>query len=566
MIENEGDFSFRQFFSPLNTKKAILWIIVIGFIVYANALSGGFVWDDEPQILYNPQIHSLVSSFSSFFRPSEPGIYYKPLMFASFGLIYSVFGANPFWFHLFQICFYIANAILVYKLFCSLFGNSKLSLLFALIFLVHPINVTNAIYSADLQDVLFFFFGSLALLLVIAIEKFSVRSCLGIGLLLLASLLSKETGILFLAISLIYIVLFKKKYLKLGSATSAFVGMIYLGFRLVAGKITFVDHGIVVPIAQLSLFGRLLNTPWILTKFITTFVYPRVLLLNENFTINQLSLPRFFLPLGFLGIVTLMLIIAGIKMRSKTYWFFFIWFLLGMGLHAQIIPLDMSYADHWFYLPEVGLLGMILTVISSRARMTKIFYIILPIIIVFLALRTIIRIGDFKNGLTLYSKEMQTVVSNFDLVDNLGVELFRAGRSDEALKYFEQSIALQSNWSNSWNNAAVIYESRKDYTNAIKYYRRALELRYTPELARNLAILISLHSSPQSAVDSLTSILTKYPHDDSLYYYLALNQIKLGYTKSALVSSQKAFDLNPTDEHRSLYEKLTQGTPIIIKD
>lgn len=106
----------------LQNNKIRLWIIVIlGFCVYLPTLFNGFVWDDEEQIVNNPQIQSL-SNLPAFFSGSTfnaggggnlSGLYYRPLMTSSFTLVYSIFGLNPFFFHLVQVILHIANACLL---------------------------------------------------------------------------------------------------------------------------------------------------------------------------------------------------------------------------------------------------------------------------------------------------------------------------------------------------------------------------------------------------------------------------------------------------------------------
>jgi hypothetical protein len=62
------DLSLKQFFVPLTNAKAIIFIIIIGFIIYGNALFNGFVWDDYPFILNNTDIHSF--NISTLIGPS----------------------------------------------------------------------------------------------------------------------------------------------------------------------------------------------------------------------------------------------------------------------------------------------------------------------------------------------------------------------------------------------------------------------------------------------------------------------------------------------------------------
>jgi len=40
-------------------EKFILLLILVGFLVYFNSLSNGFVWDDEEQVVNNVLVHSL---------------------------------------------------------------------------------------------------------------------------------------------------------------------------------------------------------------------------------------------------------------------------------------------------------------------------------------------------------------------------------------------------------------------------------------------------------------------------------------------------------------------------
>lgn len=78
MPDADFDFSFKNFFSPLTNTKAITIISVVGFIIYANMLFNGFVWDDKTYVLtsvtsYGFNITKLFGSnvFNSFgyYRP-----------------------------------------------------------------------------------------------------------------------------------------------------------------------------------------------------------------------------------------------------------------------------------------------------------------------------------------------------------------------------------------------------------------------------------------------------------------------------------------------------------------
>ncbi|MBI4009241.1 glycosyltransferase family 39 protein, partial [Candidatus Roizmanbacteria bacterium] len=198
------------------SSKYLFFLIIISFLVYFNSIFNGFVWDDEEQIVNNSFVHSIVN-IPTFFKNSTfnpagaeklPGLYYKPLMTSLFSIIYSLFGPHPFYFHSIQIILHIINSILVFLIFKHLLKKEKLSLFLSLIFLLHPINSETVLYISALQDILFFLFGSLALLIIT--KKTTIQYVLISSTLLLFSLLSKETAVLFVITVFLYLIFFKK--------------------------------------------------------------------------------------------------------------------------------------------------------------------------------------------------------------------------------------------------------------------------------------------------------------------------------------------------------------------
>src|ERR1700722_18571015 len=196
--ETQEEFSFKNYFIPFTNAKAIHFIIIIGLIVFFNGLFNGFIGDDQPQIIGNPLIQSLSNipiffTGSTFYNGSQSltGVYYKPLLTTFFSLTYTIFGANAFGFHLFQILLYICNACLLF-LVLKHFFEKETAFGLTLIFLLHPINSETAFYISNTQEVLFFFFGILALWILQ--RHHSQKAMILANIFLLALMLSKETG------------------------------------------------------------------------------------------------------------------------------------------------------------------------------------------------------------------------------------------------------------------------------------------------------------------------------------------------------------------------------------
>src|SRR5690242_6988928 len=90
-------------------RDAVVFLILIllASVPYLNALANNFVYDDRPQILENPYVHSfryLGKIFGSTVWTFEgaQGVtnYYRPLMTFAYLIGYKLFGPIPFGFHL----------------------------------------------------------------------------------------------------------------------------------------------------------------------------------------------------------------------------------------------------------------------------------------------------------------------------------------------------------------------------------------------------------------------------------------------------------------------------------
>lgn len=485
-----------------------LLIIILGLLVFGNTLFNGFVWDDEELILLNSQVHSLAnlpaffagSTFNSGGAGGLAGLYYKPLMTTAFSAIYTLFGPNAFFFHLFQISLHIASALFLWAVFRSL--------PLTLIFLVHPLNTETVVYLADYQEVLFFFFGIASFWYLLKTKSPNLFLAAG---LFLGAMLSKETGFVFLGIIGIGIWLFARTKLKISAVALTMAGLIYIWLRFGVAHIFFNKHGL-TPMSLASLPERLINIPAIIFFYLKTFFWPQNLTINQQWIVAKID------PLILtVNIIFFAGLIAGffLTKSKKLYFFFFLWFLLGLGLHLQIFPLDLTVSDRWFYLPMVGLLGMI-TIIFKDFLSRPVF---LGIIIFILATRTFWRTFDWRDGYTLYSHDIISSPEAFDLQNNLGVELFRRGDFSQAKVHFEKSVELSPQWWTNWNNLGAIYEREGKLDLAKDAYQKAIDHGHYYLAYENMAKLL-LKTDPAAGRKFVLESLKLFPGN------LVLNELK----------------------------------------
>lgn len=562
------------------TKAKIIFIfIIIGFIVYFNGLFNNFVWDDEEQVVNNVLVHSIInipsffsgSTFNTGGSGSLGGLYYKPMMSVAFSFIYTIFGQNSFFFHLLQLNLHIINSILVFLIFNYFFKKFKkgelISFFLAVIFLIHPINTEAVIYIASLQDVLFFFFGIFALWKIIT-RPISFYNLFIISFLLLLSLLSKETGIIFIPIILFYLVLFKREKIITYLISIGIILSFYSFLRFILAGIYFNKHDL-SPITRMTILERIYNIPEIIIFYLQTFIFPVRLSISQHWVIKSINFSDFYLPLILLIIFFSLLIIFAIYLKSKSkeickiYIFFFLWFIFGLGLHLQIFPLDMTVAERWFYLPEVGLLGIIgIICISWITKIKSTLLILFIILILCFSIRTIIRNTNWQNGLTLYSNDIKITQGSFDLENNLGVELFRAGKFNEAKIHFENSTKIAPFWWTNWNNLGVIIEKEKDYEKAINYYQKSIDNGKYYLAYENIAKLLLAQKQYTETKNFTESSLKILPNNSNLWRTLAYAEYNLGNKAQALQAAKNAFILSPTQQSYYTYNNLSKNLPL----
>jgi tetratricopeptide (TPR) repeat protein len=577
---------FKQFFS---SKKAIIYfLIIVSFFIYSFSLFNRFVWDDEEQIVNNTAVHSIKNIPQHFFGSTfhtggaggSSGIYYKPLMSTSFTILYVLGAGKPFLFHLFQIILHTANVVMIFFLFSKIFKKNELAAVLALIFAIHPLNVESVVYISALQDVQFLFFGLLSLMVLIYRQHLKkIDAILLSSMLILAAMLSKETGSLFLFINPLFLFFFypqffKKKWRNLLIYLFA-VLVIYVFLRLAVAQVSVGTQGL-SPITRASKLVVLLTIPSIIYFYLSTFFWPKQLLIAQHWLVKQLSWREFYWPLLtiliFISFIAFLLIKFYQKKQVKQFkqtLFFTLAFFIGIGLHLHIIPLDMTVADRWFYLPMIFLLGL-LGVLFSKFNFEKwskffqqFFLFVLVLIVFLLTTRSIFRITQWKDGLTLFTHDVQYLKDSFDLENNTGTELARVGRNEEAIEFFSRSIELLPDWWTNWNNLGVMYQQKDNIEQAKKCFQQAINNGNYHLAYENLASLLLIHYDTLEAQQFLQEAVTVFPFNYKLRLYSAIAEYELGNQIEALRQANFAYQLVPSAESVALIELIKNKKELI---
>lgn len=632
---------FEDILNAISPKKSILIIITVGIVVYYNLLSNGFVWDDLDQLVNNPKTLS-VSNVLYFFSGSTfenanhlIGVYYRPLVTTVLSAIYTFVGPNAFFYHLFQVAIHIANSVILFLLFITLFnkihinelkkvkenewqsfsGSQKikylrvhgsppqpsetpdtkiiiLSLFLALIFLVHPINTEVVDYISALGDTMVVFFGLVAvyILVITRLRKFWNHAI--ICALFFLSFLSKEAGILFIVASLTYTLVFLRKKFTSFLIASSIVVTIYLFIRLIIGNLGAVVNS---PISQGDLFFRLLSLPKILWYYLKTFFFPKELIIYQIWVVKSVSLDDFIIPLLIVATIFGCIVFLWFTLWKRKslyrdlYLFFMCWFFLGLALYSQVIPLDMTVADRWFYFPIVGLLGLIglgFMIISSfntprvilriNKKVLSLAFIFFGILIVIgLSVRTIIRTANFHDLMTLYthdSKLQHNPLLEKDLENQYVKDRKFAFKYLQKLAVENPSPTILFDLGNLYEFEGRLQEAGDYYFKAVsavqKYYKTG-EM-HNPNDERiyiRLSGLLLLSQKYEYASNISSEGLRNFPGSGTMWSEFAIAKAKLKQWDEAIKSVEQAKRINSYDQITLLIYQLVsnkQDVPLPI--
>ncbi len=437
----------------LKNWQAALIITVIGFIVYFTGLFNAFQGDDLSQIVNSLPVHS-ISHTKIFFEGSTfyngqglkplTGYYFRPLMLVVYSLIYSMFHSHPIFFHLIQLAICLGSTYLLYLIFKGPLKR-PVALVMSLLFLIVPINSQTVLEISSLDDVLFFFFGILALYLLI--NRKSTRSLLLVVGCLFLSLLSKESGILFVLLSLLYLYWYNRKRLVRFALYIIPPIILYVALRIHAIGVFTNPHN--APIDNISLVGRIMTAPSIMLMYLSKLIFPLRLGANYYWVYPKFSITHVLIPLIVdLVFVAIIVYFARRLYREKSratfhiYSFFAIWFVLGMGLLMQVIPLDMTLSENWFYFASAGLLGMIGVLLSTyQAKInTKSIIIVSCIVLLLFGIRTAVRGVEWRNEWGLDRSDIAVSSDDYVAENDLAIYYFDQGNYPIATKYVTQSI------------------------------------------------------------------------------------------------------------------------------
>ena len=363
-------------------RAAIL--ICFAVVTHLPALSGEMIWDDSYLAQANPFIKSPLLALETFrhhlFLDSYSG-HYRPVQNLSMMVDYFFWNDNPYGFHLTNVLLHAGSGVLLFFLLRCLFRALNLprlkpvtlentAFLSALLWVVHPVHSAAIDYISGRADSLAFFFAAAGWLLFFRANKFThpvsrVCAWLLAALAGLLALCSRETGSLWLLIFTLFHLGFDRRTNKPGRITILLICLtlfaIYGGLRaLPESRQSAVNEGgwsypvrSVLMLRALGDYGRLMILPMNL-HMERTVMNPQT---YETHSGWEEAIGSEYLSV--LGLAVAIGLVLGCRLTGpgkRMRIFGAAWFLVSFLPISNLFDLNATVAEHWLYLPSVGLL------------------------------------------------------------------------------------------------------------------------------------------------------------------------------------------------------------------
>ena len=563
-------------------------IVLTGCWVFSPAIHGGWLWDDQAEILQNPDLRDSSGICKIWVDPA--GYDYLPLKTTVQWAQWQLWrDRSTTGYHLTSVGLHLLGALLVWRLLRKL--GLRLAWLGGLLFAVHPVVVESVAWIAELKNTL-----SLPPLLLAMCawldydERRQWPDYLRALLLFLAAMLCKSSVVMLPGILLLH------AWWKRGriawrdvKASAAFFVV-----SLVLGLVTvwFQQQRSIgtgdLPVG--GILSRLAGAGLAVSFYFSKCVLPVELLpVYPRWVVDPPS-PLQFLPWLVLGAV-LGWLWSRRAARGRHA-------LLGAGFFlVNLVPVlglvKMSYqyiswvADHFVYLPLIGVIGLAVAGAGEmvdrqeRSRRAYIFGTI-AVVCVLLAVQSHRYAGVFRNEEALWTYTVQhnpqALVAQTNLakvlVDagrvpegiahyeaalridprnptahaNLGNVLIQSGRLAEGIAHEEAVVRLKPDYASAYSNLGNAYLQSGRLAEAIAHYEQALQLDPgNPVTHTNLGIALLQSGRVPEAIAQHEQALRLQPGFADAHLNLGNALAQAGRKTEAIPHYQEAVRIRPDD-------------------
>lgn len=558
--------------APSATKDAPRLLVAIALVLaalsYVGTLGFSLVYDDIPQIIQNPRIHSWSHAPRLFVEhvwsqvAGQPGTYYRPIFELWFLANYSLFGVHPFGWHCTTVAVHLGVIGLVYLLLKRVTSDRFTAAIATVLFAVHPTHVESVAWVSGVTDPLCALFALACLITYVkARQEDNRRALLWSPVFYGLAMLSKETATLIPVVMLAYDWLIHRD--------RDFPAMVrrYLPFSAVAAAYIAMRH-YVLPVGASEAYPLrelMLTMPRFLWFYVREIFYPVGMSVFHDFPFqSHATLTGFWLPL--IGVLTAVAVFAWASLRSRlAAWattFLFVFMVPAVVGIYYFVPEDLVH-DRYLYLPTIGLSLLVALAIRKLSSNGELFGVDRWQVLATLALGALMAVGtatestDWTNDLILYAHGFQVAPRNVIAINHLANEFYKRKDVPRAMALYQQSLEMKpGQWSTHFALGLTQFELG-NMEEARKHLEIAVPLLpMNPDQYQYLASADMALQRYSDAEDAMRRGIKAFPNYPNFHYGLAVTLEKQGKMDEAKEALRDELKLGPNAAATSALDRL----------
>ncbi|HKQ61615.1 MAG TPA: tetratricopeptide repeat protein [Candidatus Polarisedimenticolaceae bacterium] len=457
---------------------AALWLAGLVLLSLGVSLAGGFVWDDAPLIVDNPEVHDpreLVHLVSSSFwetgdRHDRFRLFFRPLVSASYVLDWALWGPRPFGFHATNLLLHFACCWLVYRVARGEVREERAALLAASLFAVHPVHVESVAWISGRTDLI------AAALFLWAFLAWRSGSRGLTAVLYGAALFAKEVAVTLPALVVLESWLGSGRGRTRAAVRALWPFAVALAVYAIVRLRVLGGGGQALYVLRPEAYAA--TALFVLARYATLLILP--IGLDAHYPYPPLR--DLAATLAVAG--TAMLLVVG-----YAAWVLYRWAPRGLfwlaWIFVTLLPVlafgrfgDVIMADRFLYLPSVGVcIGAALFVEALAAsRSARWLRRAVAAVLVALTVASVARARVWRTNELLFSDMLRTSPGSALVHYNLGMDLLRRGEFEQAIEQNQRAVELNPDYALAHNNLGVALERVGRPGEALEYYERALRL------------------------------------------------------------------------------------------
>ena len=421
-----------------------LLIFVATLVAYWPALNGAFIWDDGGHVT-RAGLRSLAGLGRIWFEVGATQQYY-PLLHSAFWVEYQLWGDAPSGYHLLNVLLHATSA--------CLFGVMLRRLavpgawLAALVFALHPVCVESVAWISEQKNTLstVLYLGAALAYWRFAADRRRAHYALATALFVLALLTKTVTATL--PAALLVVCWWQRGRLEWRRDVLPLLPWFVLG--VAAGLITArVEHTLIGTKAaafSLNAVERVLIAGRVVWFYLGKLFWPADLeFIYHRWTISTTNAWQYLFPLP--AIAALGALWWGRRQRRGPLAgaLFFGGTLFPVLGFLDVFPFIYSFvADHFQYVACLGIFAVVSAGVAGLSARTSLRTIRIAAALVLLTLGTLTwqQSGIYRDVFVLYETTLARNPACWMAHNNLGIALAKAGRKEEAITHFRQSLQI----------------------------------------------------------------------------------------------------------------------------